>query len=269
MNIYISVDMEGVTGVSHRDQVNSAHRDYPRHRDQLAREVLAACEGALAAGAQRILVKDAHETGRNLDGNELPDQVELISGWSGHPLGMVQELSDEFDAAVFIGYHAPAGSPGNPLSHTLSTPRVAEMRLNGKPASEYLVCAHAAEMFAVPVVFASGDDEFCAHVAEHSPFCRTVATMRGVGPSVVARHPRITVNEIRTSVQKALQGDLSACRLEVPAEYRLEIDCRQPADAYGRSFYPAIELVDQTTLVYRTGDFFEILRALKFLVASY
>lgn len=265
MNVYISVDMEGVTGVCHEHQVNISHRDYPRYREQMAREVNAACQGALAAGAHRVVVKDAHAQCRNLDGNELPESVELISGRSGHPLDMVQEINSDFDAALFVGYHAPAASPGNPLCHTLSTPLVAEMRLNGQRASEYLVFAHAAEMFSVPVVFASGDQALSEHIAVHSQACRTVVTMRGVGRSVIARHPASTVALIRSSVLEALQGDIRACRLPRPAEYRLEIDYKQPIDAYARSFYPGAELRGEATVTVRATDYFEILRALAFL----
>lgn len=265
MKIYISVDMEGVTGVCHWDQVNSTHPDYPRYRDQMAREVAAACKAALAAGAERIVVKDAHATGRNLDGHELPARVELISGWSGHPLNMVQELDDQFDAAIFIGYHAPASSPGNALAHTFSSAKVAAMRLNGQIASEYLICAYAAEMFEVPVVFASGDEHLCAHVAEISPSCRTVSTMRGIGPSVVAIHPGEVVERIYAVAKEALQGDVEPCRLARPDDYRLEIDFNRPADAYAYGFYPGAEQTSPRTVLYRTGDYFDVLRAIKFL----
>lgn len=265
MNVYISFDMEGVTGVCHWDQVDDAHREYPRHREQLVREVRAACEGALAAGAKRILVKDSHMTGRNVNGRELPAPVELVSGWSGHPLKMVQELSSEFDAAIFIGYHAYAGSPGNPLAHTFSSEKVSTMRLNDRVASEYLICAHAAEMLGVPVVFVSGDADLCAHVAEHAPACRTVMTMKGIGPSVVARHPDKVVDEIRASVEKALRGDRNACRLQKPEEYRLEIVYKRGSDAYGRGFYPGAKLTHPNTVTLRSQDYFDILRAIHFL----
>ncbi len=266
MNVYVSFDMEGVTGVCNWDQVNMAHADYPRYRAQLVREVRAACEGALAAGAERILVKDAHESGRNIDGGELPVQVELVSGWSGHPLNMVQEISDEFDAALFIGYHAYASSGGNPLAHSFASKKVASMRLNGELASEYLICAHAAELFAVPVVFVSGDEALCGHVAQHAPACRTVTTMRGVGPSVISRHPERTVAEIRSGVEEALKSDLQACRLSRSAAYRLEITLCDRMTAYRGAFYPGVEMIDDNTIAFTTPDFFEVLRMIKFVI---
>ena len=265
MNIYISVDMEGVTGVCDWNQVTPGHVEYPRYRSQMAREVRSACEAALAAGATRVLVKDAHASARNLDGSELPAQAELISGWSGHPLNMVQEINEDFEAALFIGYHTPAGLAGNSLAHTFSTKKVAKMRLNGKLASEYLICAHAAEMYGVPVVFVSGDEVLCEHVAEHAPACRTLATMRGVGASAVSRHPGTVVEGIYAEVQQALAGNLDACRLKRPTRYELEIDFKLPTDAYAYSFFPGAERIAEATVHLSSEDYLDILRAIKFL----
>ena len=69
----------------------------------MQREVTAACEGAIAAGAKEIRIKDAHATGRNLDPWTLPRQAHLVREWSSHPLMMVQELDEEIDAVVIIG----------------------------------------------------------------------------------------------------------------------------------------------------------------------
>ena len=89
-------------------------------------------------------------------------------GWSGHPLCMVQELDDSFAAVVLLGYHSKAGSEGNPLAHTL-TGKIAQLRLNGEIASEFLLHARAAALFDVPVVFVSGDRELCRDIAQFNP----------------------------------------------------------------------------------------------------
>ena len=73
---------------------------YAEFREQMTAEVAAACEGALNAGAEAIVVKDAHGTGRNILPERLPESVILIRGWSGHPLSMIQELDDTFDASA-------------------------------------------------------------------------------------------------------------------------------------------------------------------------
>ena len=72
MRVFLSVDIEGVAGISHWDEATKSHADYGRFQDRMMAEAIAACEGALAAGATSITVKDAHGTGRNLRADGLP-----------------------------------------------------------------------------------------------------------------------------------------------------------------------------------------------------
>ncbi len=122
MKIFISADIEGVTGVTHWDETEKLKADYKDFAHQMTLEVKAACEGAINAGADEIWIKDAHETGRNIDHNLLPKNTKLIrGGWSGHIYSMVQELDETFDALLFIGYHSAGGTSTNPLSHSMHT----------------------------------------------------------------------------------------------------------------------------------------------------
>ena len=90
MKIYISADIEGVTGVTHWDETDLTKGEYNQFREQMTAEVVAACEGALEAGATEIWVKDAHDSARNIIAAKLPQAAKLIRGWSGHPFIMVQ-----------------------------------------------------------------------------------------------------------------------------------------------------------------------------------
>lgn len=62
MKVYISVDIEGVEGIAHWDEAAKLHSDYPQFAQRMTSEAVAACEGALAAGATEIVVRDAHGT---------------------------------------------------------------------------------------------------------------------------------------------------------------------------------------------------------------
>ena len=106
MKIYISADMEGITGVCHWDEVDHDKPSYSYFQEQMSREVAAACEGAILAGANEIFVKDAHYSARNIIPSYLPKNVKIIRGWSGHPSSMVQELNSKFDALLMVGYHS-------------------------------------------------------------------------------------------------------------------------------------------------------------------
>jgi len=86
----------------------------------MTREVKAACDAAIDTGAKEIWIKDAHDTGRNIIASKLPKDIKLIRSWSEHPLLMVQELDESFNALIMTGYHSYGSSDDNPLSHTLN-----------------------------------------------------------------------------------------------------------------------------------------------------
>jgi D-amino peptidase len=266
MKVYISADIEGVAGITAPDEANPEHKDTRYFQEQMTLEVAAACDGALAAGAKEILVKDAHWTGRNIDPRQLPECARLVRGWTGHPYSMMQELDASFAAALFIGYHARAGSAGNPLAHTMTGRLVAEMRLNDQPVSEFHLNTLTATMVGVPVVFVSGDADLCREVQTYDERIRTYAALRGIGTGTLAEHPAVAIRSIRAGVEKALRRDLKALPRPLPAAFKVEIDFKQPRDAYGKSFYPGARLVSDATLRFETGDYFEVLRMLSFIL---
>ena len=78
MKLYISADIEGVTGIVHWDEADSGKSGYAEFRERMTEEVVAACAGAEAAGVEEILVKDAHATARNIFAERLPRCARLI-----------------------------------------------------------------------------------------------------------------------------------------------------------------------------------------------
>src|ERR1041385_8119040 len=138
MRVYISVDMEGIAGVVHESQTDPATpafaAEYGRFRRLMTTEANAAVEGALAAGATRVLVNDSHWFMRNLLAEELHPAAELLSG-GPKLLSMMEGIEQGFDAAMLIGYHARAGAAAGSIDHTY-TSRVYEARLNGRAVGE-------------------------------------------------------------------------------------------------------------------------------------
>ena len=266
MKVFVSADIEGVAGITSWDEARKSNPGYHPFQRQMNAEVRAACEGAQAAGAVEVVIKDAHAGANNLTASELPRGVRLIRGWSGHPYGMVQGLDNAFDAAVFVGYHARAGSGGNPLAHTMSSMKVHEIRLNGVPASEYLIHTWAAALSDVPVVFVSGDRALCDEVEAFNPGTRTFATKWGEGPSQESVHPADAADAIREGVQEALGGDLARLRVSSPDHTRLEVTFKSHTLAYAASQYPGAKQLDPHTVCIEHESYFEILRALIFIV---
>jgi len=266
MKVFISADIEGIAGVTLTDECDPTKPASRPYQQRMTEHVGAACEGAVAAGATDILVKDAHWNGDNIDAAALPREARLIKGWSGHPLFMVQGIDETFDAAMFVGYHARAGSGGNPLAHTLSGSKVASLSVNGRPVAEHHLNAWAAETVGVPVVMVSGDEALCEDAEDFLPSITTVPVMRGEGESSESLHPDVARDRIRAGAEEALRGDPTACRLEVPDRWLLRITYSKAKFAFRRSFYPGARLADDVTAEFETDDYFEVMRALLFMV---
>ena len=266
MKIYISADIEGVCGSTHWDEADNDKRDYTEFQKQMTAEVAAACKGALAAGANEIVVQDAHGTGRNITAKELPDGVKLIRGWSGHPNAMVQELDKSFDALMFVGYHSHAGSGGNPLAHTMRGSYVDYLKINDNYASEFSLHALFAASMNVPSVFLAGDDALCEDVKKINKNITTVAVKEGKGDSTISLHPKEAIEKIWQGAESALQGDLTKCILSTYDEYNIELRFKKHQQAYNASFYPGCKLINEQTITFDTKDYFEVMRMMHFVI---
>lgn len=264
MDVYVSVDIEGVAGIAAWEEARKEHPDHPPFRDRMAREAAVACEAALRAGARRLVVKDAHGTGRNLRPEDLPSPASLIRGWSGHPSCMLQELDAGFDAILLVGWHGPAAAGDNPLAHTLSSRSLAEVRLDGVRCSEFRLHALFAAELGVPVALVAGDAGLCAEVRETNGAIATVETLRGFGASTMSVHPDEVDRQLADAVGRALTGDLGACRLTPPAQPEVRVRYRDQAMAYRKSFYPGAELVEPTCVQLVAPSMFEVMRFLMF-----
>jgi D-amino peptidase len=265
MKVFISADIEGITGVTHWDEATINKPEFAEFQKQMTAEVKAACEGALSAGATEVYVKDAHATARNILASELPQEVKLIRGWSEHPFSMVQELDDTFDAAMMVGYHSKAGSDGNPLAHTITT-RLSGIQFNGRYASEFLIHAYAAALVNVPLVFLSGDENICAEAESFIPHITTVAVKNGRGDSTTSIHPTLALEKIKQGVNNALQGDLRASLMDLPKTFHVEVIYKEHPAAYKASFYPGASLKEPHAIAFETNDYFEVLRLLSFVI---
>lgn len=265
MKVYISADLEGITGITHWDETNKDKADYKEFQEQMTREVVAACEGALEAGATEILLNDAHETGRNILTSKLPEEVKIIRGWSGHPFSMAQGLDESFDAVLFIGYHSRAGNNTTPLTHTMNL-GCTIVTINELPVSEFTIHAFIAAMQGVPVAFLSGDAGLCREVKEFNEQIETVAVNNGIGDSTISIHPNLAVKRIKAGVKRALQGNLAACQILLPEHFSADITFKEHTKAYKASFYPGVQTINANTVRFESDEYFDVLRFFLFVL---
>ena len=229
MRIYISVDMEGATGVCHRDHLMPGGQDYEKARHWLTGDVNAAVEGAVAAGATDIVVADGHGTMRNILLDELHPEARLLTGPAQarqRPLAQLGALEHGlFDAAFLVGHHARAGATGGLLAHTWVGAVVHEIRLNGKPASEGYLNAAIFGHYGIPLVFASGADDHCREMrADFGDDIVTVEVKQALGPTaIVTLTPERAQGLIRAGAERALQRLPDPLRIEGPVTLELEV----------------------------------------------
>jgi len=263
MRVYVSVDMEGVAGVVHEDQtdpIDPRHAgEYNRFRRLMLGEANAAIEGALASGAERVVVNDSHWWMRNLLPDELHPAAELVSG-STKARSMMEGVELGFDAALFVGYHAMAGTARAVIDHTY-TDRVHEARLNGRPVGELAINAALAGTYDVPVALVSGDQALAAEArALLGPLVETVVVKEAVG-RFAARSvsPSEACRRIREGVGAALGRAHAPFRL--PPPIRLEVDFELAHMADMAELAPGSVRTGGRTVSYTHDDYREVFRA--------
>jgi len=209
--VYISVDMEGISGISGDDQLSASGREYERSRKLMAEDTNAAVRGALAAGATEVVVNDAHGSHRNIRPEDLHPSARLIThGFKRY--GMMEGLDETFDAVIFVGYHAKADTPAGLFPHT-GTGVVRDLQINGRSVGEGGMNTMLAGWYGVPVVLITGDDVAVAQVREVATGARTVAVKRAINVRAVEMKP---LEEARREIEAAAREAVAAAKKQTP-----------------------------------------------------
>lgn len=268
MKVFISADIEGVTTTTQWPDTEAGSITYKEHALQMTKEVLAACEGAIEAGAKEIFVKDAHSGAMNIDQTMLPECVKIHRRWSGNPYSMVEGIDNTFDAVMFIGYHSAASMASNPLSHTMNTRNV-YIKINETIASEFMIFSYAAAFQKVPTVFLSGDKGLCENAKSmnpNHPNLITVSVKEGIGYATINYSPSLMVKTIKEKSKEALSEDIKNAVIKLPNRYKVEVCYKEHTMAEKISYYPGVSKLDDIRIVFESDDYFEVLRTLKFIL---
>lgn len=244
MRLYIIADMEGATGVVHRDDLmEDGTHHWQRACRWLTRDVNAAIEGAASRGVTAAVVSEGHAHMRNLLLDELDPRAELIRGparWENRPLCQAAGLDDAFDLAFFVAFHSRAGTPGGLLSHTWAGAIVHSLHLNGREVGETAINAALCADRGVPVGLVTGADDVCREAASDLPGVETAEVKRALGFDIAAcPPPAATQRRIREAaaraVDRARRGELQPYRLNngPGCTARLSVHKRQMADRMG------------------------------------
>ena len=246
--VFISVDMEGISGISGDDQLGAGGAEYGRSRKLMADDTNAAILGAQLGGATEIVVNDSHGSMRNLRLEDLAPGARLIShSFKRH--GMVEGLDETFDAVIFIGYHAKAGTPTGLFAHTGSG-IVADVRVNGRSVGEGGLNTLMADWYGVPVVVVTGDDVAVAQVAEVATSVTTVVTKRAINQRAVELRP---LADVHRDITAAARDGVTRARRTTPAKtppYRVELQLRTTLIPQAAEMLPGIQRPAPDTLAF-------------------
>jgi D-amino peptidase len=265
LKIYISADMEGVVGVVTNEQLGPQGFEYGRFREFMTQEVNAAIEGALAAGATQIVVGDSHGNGQNLLIEKLHRDVLLVRAWP-RPLGMMQGIDETFAGAMFIGYHTGTTNLEGVRAHTISSARLADVRLKGVSVSEAGLNAAIAGHFNVPVIMVSGDD---AVVKETQSLLGNIegAVVKWASGfhSAKTMTPEASYNLIRSKAQQAVRriSEFKPYKLNGPIELDVRFKNYRPSEVL--SYLSIVQRTDAHSIRFVGKDIIEVSKFLSFI----
>ncbi len=155
MKAFISLDLAGLPHLVSREHLH--------------------VKGALYSEARKIAtdvamsVADSHGLMVNILVQEVPGYVKLMRGFP-RPLSMVAGAKGS-EFAIFLGYHAKAGSGRATFDHTYSGATVDRIEINGVEVSETLLNACLLGEWGIPVGMVAGDRVLIdGDVTEHLPW---------------------------------------------------------------------------------------------------
>lgn len=246
--VYISADMEGISGVVDMDDTQPTGRDYQQARRLMTEDINAAIHGALAGGATEVIVNDAHGPMRNILPDILHKNAILIRG-KAKPMGMLEGLDETFDAIICIGFHARAGENGV-LSHSFMGHEVEDIWLNGRLVGEIGLLHAVAHELNVPVVMLTGDTIACKEAEQWNPTIQTVSVKESIDRFSARLQP---LEKARAAIEVAAKNAVTHKRQsnnksnELQAS-KLQVRWQSASVASHLSGLPGVRLCDNRTI---------------------
>ncbi|WP_139491609.1 M55 family metallopeptidase [Brevibacillus dissolubilis] len=266
MKVFISVDMEGISGIVDPSYINpDTGSNYQRGRMFMTGDVNAAIEGALEAGATEIVVADSHHHLNNILIEELHPSASLLAG-TPRDYSMMHGLDETFDAAILIGYHARHGVPGV-LSHTMSGV-IKNMYINGQVVGEFGFNAVFAGLTGVPVVMVTGDDQIADEASALIPGIHTAIVKTATSRTSALCLPLAKAREtIREQAKLSLHNAKNIQPLLAQKPLELRIEFSHTGEAEMVSIIPGTTYhVGTTEVSYMARDQYDLYKTMRAMI---
>lgn len=263
MNVYVSVDMEGIGGIVVRDQCKIGTAEYSEARHLLTQEVNMLVEGLLEGGATNIIVRDAHSRGFNFIINDLHPDARYVIGAPNKP-NRFPKLDEEIDIGILMGYHAMSATAYAIQDHTMNTKTWERVWLNGKEIGEIWIDALLFAMYHVPVVMVTGDDKACREARSFLPNATTYETKEGFGrQAALLKPPAVVRRDLKAMAQRVLNQSttvhLAKEESKGPHELIIEYVNTESVDGIYADG-DRVKRLDGHKVLYRDDNLLELLR---------
>ncbi|MFH1422830.1 MAG: M55 family metallopeptidase [Planctomycetota bacterium] len=255
MKLFISVDMEGVSGVYKREQTVTLNKDWEAARKLMTEEVNSAVEGAMEAGVTDVTICDAHSSGENLIIEMLKPNCSIVrTGFK--PLCMMEGIDSSMSAVFLLGYHAKAGASNATLPHTYYGKIVHEVKINGTLFGETALNSALAGHYGVPIVLVSGDQTLCAEARRFIPkitaFCSKTA-LSGLAAKIPV--PQVIKEKLRKAAKIAIEQRKIVKPFSVKTPIVFEVTYNAPRWTDAACLIPWIKRISSRKIRFKCDDF--------------
>jgi len=265
INVFISFDLEGISGVSSWREMKKDSPDLLRIRRLATAEVNAAIRGIKNVGQHigEIHVCDAHALGENLLIDELEEGVYLTKG-TQRDYYMMEGINKDFAAVFFIGYHAMVGTEKSLMDHTYSSASIYNIKINGIPVGETEINAAIAGYYGVPLALVSGDNLLIKEVQKFfGKDVETVITKYGISRFAAKCRPLIDVQkELVLKAERAIKKVKILRPFTFKSPINAEIDVMNSLIGDVIKKVPGLKRVTARKFVGQTKDILQFYRLL-------
>lgn len=266
-SVYVSVDIEGIWGVASAMSTTKGNEEYCYARENMINETNILIGELLKNGVKNILVNDSHGSMDNLIPKKLNPNVSIVTSNSKYKeLGMMEGISRDFDASIFIGYHTREGTEDSILNHTMASKYVHKILLNDIEVGETMLNAYLSYYYNVPVILVAGDDKYINQsLKDFNNNIITIETKKAINREVAINIPyNKLVNQYEEKVRQAL--NMKEYYIDKKDSHEIKIIFHTEDIANFVSRIPTVERIDSKTVKIKNKDYLKIYKLYRFCV---
>ena len=269
MRAFISVDMEGMPFIVSPEHLNVKKAMYSEARRIMTRITLPVIKTLYSKGFEEIVIADSHGPMINLLVEELPDYVKIIRGFP-RPLSMVAGIENS-NIAIFLGYHAKAGTIHSSFDHTYSG-IIRKLIINGVEVSECLLNAYVAGYYNVPVILVAGERKLIEDdVNKYLPWAEKVilktsySRYSSISPSL-NKLVEILRKATERAIEKFKKGEMKIFKTKEPVN--VEISFISSAYADIAELLPDVKRLNGTSIKFLANNVLDAYKMFELLIIA-